>query len=53
MTTCTNESLEKMNQRDTIYIALPLQSKLNETNKHVLDGIRKLSDAFFWNFSLD
>ena len=47
MTTYTKESLEKINKRDMISIVLSLQSKLEEANKHVLEEIRKLSDAFF------
>ena len=46
MTTYINESLEKINKRDMINIALFLQSKLDEANKHVLEGICKLYDAF-------
>ena len=47
MTTYTKESLEKINKRDMISIVLSLQSKLEEANKHVLEEIRKLSDALF------
>ena len=45
MATYTNESLEKINKRDMINIVLSLQSKLDEANKHVVEEIRKLSDA--------
>ena len=45
MATYTNESLEKINKRDMINIALSLQSKLDEANKRVVEEIRKLSDA--------
>ena len=45
MATYTNKSLEKINKRDMINIVLSLQSKLDKGNKHVLDEIRKLSDA--------
>ena len=45
MATRTNESMEKINKRDMINIVLSLQSKLDEANKHVVEEIRKLSDA--------
>ena len=45
MATYANESLEKINKRDMINIVLSLQSKLDEANKHVVEEIRKLSDA--------
>ena len=45
MATYTNKSLVKINKRDMINIVLSLQSKLDKGNKHVLDEIRKLSDA--------
>ena len=45
MATYTNKSLEKINKRDMINIVLSLQSKLDKGNKHVLEEIRKLSDA--------
>ena len=45
MATYTNESLEKINKRDMKNNVLSLQSKLDEANKHVVEEIRKLSDA--------
>ena len=44
--TYTNESLEKLNQRGMNNIVLSLQSKLDEANNHVVEEVRKLSDAF-------
>ena len=44
--TYTNESLEKLNQRGMSNIVLSLQSKLDEANNHVVEEVRKLSDAF-------
>ena len=45
MATYTNESLEKINRKDMMTIALFLQSNVDETNKYVVEKIRKLSDA--------
>ena len=45
MATYTNESLEKINRKDMMTITLFLQSKVDEANKHVVEKIRKLSDA--------
>ena len=42
----TNESLEKLNQRGMNNVVLSLQSKLDEANNHVVEEVRKLSDAF-------
>ena len=46
MATYTNESLEKINKRDTINIVLSLQSKLDEANSCVIEEVCKLLDAF-------
>ena len=45
MGTFKNESLEKISKRYMINILLSLQSKLDEAYKHVVEEIRKLSDA--------
>ena len=45
MATYTNGSLEKINKRDIINTVLSLQRKLDQANKHVVEEIRKLSDA--------
>ena len=50
MGTYTNESLQNINKKDMIPIALSLQSKLDEAkleaNNKVLEEIRKLNDSF-------
>ena len=46
MATYAKESLKKINKRDLKNIALSLQSKSDKANKHVVQEIGKLSDAF-------
>ena len=45
MATYTNGPLEKINKTDIINTVLSLQRKLDQANKHVVEEIRKLSDA--------
>ena len=46
MTAYTNESLQSMEKKDMIPIALSLQNKLNQVNNKVLAKIHKLSNNF-------
>ena len=50
MATYTNESLQSINKKDMIPIALSLQNKLNQVNNKVLVEIHKLSNNFSNNF---
>ena len=46
MATYINESLQSINKKDMIPIALSLQSKLDQVNHKVLEEIRKLNEIF-------
>ena len=46
LATYTNESLQIINKKDIIPIALSLQNKLDQANSKVLEQIHKLNDNF-------
>ena len=46
LATYTNESLQIINKKDIIPIALSLQNKLDQANNKVLEQIHKLNDNF-------
>ena len=46
MTTYTNDLLDRLCKQDLVLIVLSPQSKLDEANNDILEGVSKLSDVF-------